>query len=129
MSRKKVSVVLFAALASSLTLPAPSQAACNGGGCWSTTVDLLKIDATGKIWFVVADSASLANLVPADGCILRQIWTGQAEYALYVRTNDPDRDQKYAMLLSAHSTGSVVGFTPIKDAANNWCSLDTLSVD
>jgi hypothetical protein len=111
-----------------LLLAESAGAACNTAGCYAATIDFLKVDSAGRIWFVVADSTSLGNLVPADGCVLRQIWTGIAEYALFIRADDPDRAEKYATLLVAYTTGKVVGFSPIKETSTGWCSLKDLHV-
>ncbi|MEM8964182.1 MAG: hypothetical protein AAGD38_22040 [Acidobacteriota bacterium] len=101
---------------------------CNAGGCWSAAVELVKVAPDGKIWFVVNNSAALNSLVPADGCSVRSIWTGTAEPSLYIRVDDPEREQKYALLLTALTTGQAVGFGPVIDPSNNWCSVDSLSI-
>ncbi len=108
-----------------MTAPAFATA-CNTGGCWGAAVTLLKINPDGKIWFTVKNSAALNNLVPSDGCVLQQIWTGQAEPSLYIRVDDPQADEKYTMLLTAFTTGTSVGFAPVKDPATGWCSLNSL---
>lgn len=102
--------------------------ACNSAGCFAAKVTLIKVGADGKLWFVVDNSAQLTNLVPADGCVLKNVWTGQAEPALFITTSDPDRDEKYAILLMAMATGSTIGFSPIKETASGWCSVKDLSI-
>jgi hypothetical protein len=111
-----------------LLLPASAGAACNSGGCFGTTIDFLRVDSAGRIWFVVADSASLANLIPADNCMLKQVWTGTAENALFIRADDPDRAEKYATLLVAYTTGKIIGFTQVKETSSGWCALKDLNV-
>lgn len=121
--------IFFTALAAILLIAStPVSAACGPGGCWNATIDFIRIDVDGKIWFVVEDSASLNDLIPADGCTVGVMWTGEAEPALYIRKDDPEADEKYTMLLTAFLTDTPVGFSPIKDPATGTCALGYLYV-
>lgn len=104
---------------------------CNTGACRDGLVQWIKVASDGQIWFVVDNADQLENLVPADGCNVSNVWTGAfggAQRALYIRNDDPERDEKYTMLLTAFTTGAKVGFAPIKDPASTRCALDVISV-
>ncbi len=127
---KRMLVIAMLAL-TSFAFPAEVYATlCNEVGCFGAKVRLVRVDSNQRIWFVVNDSSVLQNLNPVDGCILKNIWTGQAEPALYIRPDDPNRDEKYTMLLKAFATGTniVIGFGPVLDPATGWCSLSSLDV-
>lgn len=121
-------VVLALVLSLGLTTAPANAVGCNGSGCWGGLPNLIRIDTAGRIWFTVVGSAALDNLVPADGCIVKTLWTGQVEPALYIRPEDPRADELYTMLLTAFTTGSKVGFAPIKDPLTGWCSVQYLYI-
>ena len=125
---KKIFLVIAALAACLFMLASSASASCNASGCWSETIKLVKTAKDGKIWFVVNNSSNLNNLAPADGCLVKNIWTGIAEPALYIPTNDPYRSEKYSALLLALTTGDAVGFGPVLDPATGWCALAEISV-
>lgn len=131
MFKRTISPVLAAVIlvGSWIMSATPAEAVgCNTGGCWSGLVKLIRIAPDGKIWFVVEGSAALNNLVPQDGCVLKSVWTGQAEPALYIRSDDARAFELYTLLLTAFTTRTAVGFGPIKDAATGWCSVNSLDM-
>lgn len=122
--KSRVSFVLWLAIAAVLLQPYPVFAtACNGGGCWNGLVEVIKISDNGKIWFVVDNSAALGNLTPADGCILKSVWVGAAEQALFIAVDDPSRDEKYKLLLASQTLGKRISFNPELDPTSGWCRL------
>lgn len=125
LSKKKL-MILVLGLA---LVAAPVLATCNAVGCFNETVKMYKVSTDGKIWFVTDNSSTLSNLNTAGICVLKSIWTGAAEPALYIPVDDPDRDQKFAALMAAHATGAVIGFNFVEDPANGWCALGNISVD
>ena len=125
----KKTFLVIAALAVSLFMLASSvHATCNAVGCWNETIKSVKTDKNGRIWLITNNSANLNNLAPADGCVVKSIWTGIAEPALYIPTNDPYRSEKYSAMLLALATGDTVGFGPVLDPATGWCALAEISV-
>ena len=121
-------ITCVAVLGLSLSAAPAVATACNAGGCWNARPDFVRIGVDGKIWFTVENSAALNTLVPPDGCTLRTIWTGQAEPSLYIAPEDPRADELYTMLLTAFTTGSPLGFAPVKDPATGWCAVQYLYV-
>jgi len=124
----KVTVIALLALSLIALPPAVYATVCVDLGCWDGKVTYLNIGQDGRIWFVVANSSQLNNLVPPDGCTVRSIWTGQAEPALFISPTDPDRDEKYALLLTAFVNDSLIGFGPVLDPATGWCAVNNLSL-
>lgn len=117
-------------LASGLVASPVLATGCNTAGCYSATVEFLRIRTDGKIWFGVNNSDELNKLIPEDCVVKAQFYAGSAQPALYIAAEDPLRDQKYAMLLSAfHSTtGVIVGFLPERDPATGWCAVGQLDM-
>jgi hypothetical protein len=126
---RRRSFAILALAAALLLLPSTVYAACNSAGCYAMTIKLIKVSDDGKIWFVADQSADLDNLIPADGCVVKKVWTGQAENALYIPSSDANRNEKYAALLTAFVEEKVVGFGPVLDPATGWCALKNLDVN
>jgi len=129
--KRRVSFALWLALAVVLLQPHPVFAtACNASGCWNGLVEVIKVSDDGKIWFVVDDSEALEALTetPPGGCILRNIWVGGAERALFIAVDDPSRDEKYKVLLASQTLGKRIGFNPELDPTSGWCRLGNVSL-
>jgi hypothetical protein len=126
--KSRVSFVFWLAVAAFMLLPHPAFAtACNASGCWSALVEVIRVSDDGKIWFVVDDSEALEILAPAD-CTVRSIWTGQAEKALFISTDDPSRIEKYKVLLDSRTLSQRISFGPALDPASGWCRLGQVQI-
>lgn len=127
--KRRVCFVLLLAVAAALLQPDSVFAtACNNAGCWNCSVEVIKVSDDGKIWFVCDNSEALEILTPPEGCILRNIWTGQAEKALFISIDDPSREEKYKILLASQTLGETIGFNPALDPTSGWCRLGSVSL-
>ncbi|MBZ0111352.1 MAG: hypothetical protein K8J08_02720 [Thermoanaerobaculia bacterium] len=103
---------------------------CNAAACWKANVEFIS-HANGKVWFVVENSELLANLVPADGCNVAQVWQtweGQPRLALFIAADDPDRKELLNVLNMALAAGLEIGFSPEKNSTGNQCRVQSMSV-
>lgn len=124
-----IALAIVLVLASGLAASPALATSCNSAGCFNASVEFLRIKGTGRIWIVVDNDSELGKLVPADNCVIKaQFYGGSSKSAIYVPIEDPLRDDKYAMLLTAFTTGAQVGFTVVADPQTGWCTLDQLDV-
>ncbi len=129
--RFAVAVAVAIALVISPTVIASPAAAttCNTNGCWDAKVTFIRPNSDGSIWFVVEGADALNTLTPADGCQLQSIWAGGAnEPALFVRNDDPRAERKYALLLTAFTTGAPIAFAPRIHGPSGLCSVQRIEI-
>jgi len=106
----------------------PVLATCGSGGCWSETVDEIRIAQDGKIWFLITTPATLTEVDTVESCELKTIYSGGHQPALFIPRDHPEYEHKYSMLMLAYTTGASIGFNMEIDPATGWCALGRIYV-